>query len=262
MTDKNHNIVFNGDIVEGFSIGQVKKNMSQLFKTDPEKIATLFGGQRAILKKNIDQTTALKYKQVLLKAGALVDIQLGNAQPTITAAQTQQTVSATTNSTAPKTNEAQTTPQEKTDWSIAPAGSELLADNERKSFKPLNIDLKHISMVSAFANTEPEQKPTPDIPDTTQLSVAEVGATIGEGSLANTDIQAPIADLNASLAPVGSDIDPDIASHTVAVDIDISKLTVAPLSEEGLYPERKATPVPPAPDTSHLSVLDIAEEEQ
>lgn len=260
MTDKNHNIVFNGDIAEGFTIGQVKKNMSQLFKTDPAKIAALFSGQRAILKKNIDQATALKYKQVLLKAGALVDIQL-TAQAAAPSTATQ----ASSSSQGSK-NASPVTPQSKkidqaastgADWSIAPTGSELLAEDERSQFEPLDIDLKHISMVSAFANTEESEKPAPLAPDVTHISVADVGTTIGEpGNAKDNDVN--IVDLDATLAPAGSNIDPNIASSAVELDIDISSLSVAPLSEDGLYPERLEPTPPPAPDTSHLSINDDA----
>ncbi len=64
-------IQFKGDIAEGFSIGDVKHNLAALFKVPPEKIEKLFSGTPAVIRKNVDRATALRYQAAMKKAGAI-----------------------------------------------------------------------------------------------------------------------------------------------------------------------------------------------
>lgn len=64
-------IQFQGDIADGFSIGDVKHNLAALFKAPPEKIEKLFSGTPAVIRKNVDRATALKYQAAMKKAGAI-----------------------------------------------------------------------------------------------------------------------------------------------------------------------------------------------
>ena len=71
MEKASYNIIFRGEIAEGKDIGEVKKNLASLFKVNDEKIEKLFSGRPVNIKKNVEQSTALKYKAAIEKAGAL-----------------------------------------------------------------------------------------------------------------------------------------------------------------------------------------------
>jgi len=130
-----YKVVFDGQLVEGFSIGQVKKNIAKLFKLSDERAASIFGGQTVVLKRDADEETAKKYKLVLRKAGAVTRIlpmQADQAKPAASAP-----VAAT-----PKAAMAAKTRDKPTqDWSLsATDGEPLLREDERTQFVELDID--------------------------------------------------------------------------------------------------------------------------
>ena len=67
-------IIFRGDIVFGHQLADVKLRLQQLFKSDAAKIDSLFTGRPVPLKRNLDEATANKYRDALLKAGAMVEV--------------------------------------------------------------------------------------------------------------------------------------------------------------------------------------------
>ena len=71
-----YQIVFSGEVANGWEVDTVKKNLSRLFNADPKVIATLFSGRPVVIRKGIDQDAATKYIAVLANAGGI-----GRAQP-------------------------------------------------------------------------------------------------------------------------------------------------------------------------------------
>ncbi len=74
MSDELFEVAFSGQIAEGADPDQVKAKIASMFKADEAKLAHLFSGKRVIIKKNIDQATANKYKTALSNAGAVCEI--------------------------------------------------------------------------------------------------------------------------------------------------------------------------------------------
>jgi len=70
MSEELYEVAFSGAILEGADIEQVKAKVGAMFKADAAKLAQLFSGKRVVIKKNIDQATANKYKAALTNAGA------------------------------------------------------------------------------------------------------------------------------------------------------------------------------------------------
>ena len=70
----NYNVVFEGNISNGYQIQDVKKNLSELFKIDEKKVDILFNKPRVVLKKGLDYESALKYTKVLQKTGAICKV--------------------------------------------------------------------------------------------------------------------------------------------------------------------------------------------
>ncbi len=82
MSDQQFDIIFRGDIVFGHQLADVKARLQQLFKADAAKVDALFSGRPVPLKRGLDQASAQKYKEALLKAGAQVDIiAMGEIKP-------------------------------------------------------------------------------------------------------------------------------------------------------------------------------------
>ena len=67
----NYNVVFEGAISNGYKIEDVKRNLATLFKIDETKADRLFAKQKVVLKKGLDYDSALKYRQAILKTGAV-----------------------------------------------------------------------------------------------------------------------------------------------------------------------------------------------
>jgi len=74
MSDELFEVAFSGQIKDGADLQQVKAKVGAMFKADETKLAHLFSGKRMVIKKNIDQAMANKYKAALDKAGAVCEI--------------------------------------------------------------------------------------------------------------------------------------------------------------------------------------------
>lgn len=213
MADSDYRVVFEGQIAEGFSIGMVKKNLAKLFKADAERIATIFSGQAVVLKRNIDHPTALKYQAALQKAGAITTLKSAAGEKTPSVVETPQ---ASASSADPVEN----------DWSIAPAGTELLRANERRQYEEANLDVSHISIASSFMSFDTDSDSDSDTvaPDTSHISVAAVGETLGDDSQKEAPVV--VSDLQASIAPVGADLTENRQEHE-PLELDLSHLSLS-----------------------------------
>ncbi len=85
MSDELFEVAFSGQIKEGAELEQVKAKLAAMFKADAAKLAHLFSGKRMLIKKNIDQATANKYKVALNNAGAVCEIKSLSAAPELSA---------------------------------------------------------------------------------------------------------------------------------------------------------------------------------
>ena len=74
MSEELFEVAFSGQIADAADLQQVKAKVAAMFKADEEKLAHLFSGKRVVIKKNIDQATANKYKTALNNAGAICEI--------------------------------------------------------------------------------------------------------------------------------------------------------------------------------------------
>ena len=74
MSDQLFEVAFSGQISEGANLEEVKVRVGKMFNADDAKLVQLFSGKRIVIKKNIDQATAAKYKTALNRAGAECEI--------------------------------------------------------------------------------------------------------------------------------------------------------------------------------------------
>lgn len=212
MADPKYDIYFRGEILAGADETQVKAAIAKIFKADAAKLAVLFSGKVNTIKKSVDKATAAKYQQAFKKAGAKAVITLAKEAQSSPAVLTEQRRQSDKKTLADSS------------WDVLPSGSDLLKPDERRDIPQVTIDTSGIKVVSPFAEIEVADKPLPPAPDTTHISVADVGEDM------NPDRVAPVAEL----------------------ELDLSAFSIA---EAGAtLSDKKEKAVPPAPDTAHIKL--------
>lgn len=69
-----YEIAFSGELVPGAQLEVVQANLAKLFQADAQRIAQLFSGRRVVIKNNLDEAGAEKYRSTLERAGARVEV--------------------------------------------------------------------------------------------------------------------------------------------------------------------------------------------
>jgi len=194
-------IVFDGHLVEGAQPERVKANLGKLFQADEARLELLFSGRRLVLKNNLDEQTAEKYRATLERAGAVASVVIMKVpvpQP-VQAAQPLETLPA-----------AEAQEMEEVELARPPDEPTWL---RKTPVRPGRLQIKpRDAYMAAFSDV--------DAPD---YSVAEAGS----------DMQDP-------------------KPESVVPQLDLSKLSVAPVGSDMGQVPRVATRV--APDTSHLKL--------
>lgn len=75
MEEHAYKIVFNGKIAAGQDPAEVKERLSRIFKLDEDRVEQLLSGSRLVLKRNLSQEAAVKYKQAFDQSGAVCSIE-------------------------------------------------------------------------------------------------------------------------------------------------------------------------------------------
>lgn len=224
MADPRYDIYFRGEILAGADAAQVKAAVAKIFKANDAKLDLLFSGKVNTIKKSVDKATAAKYQQAFKQAGAKAVITLAKVASSPEAPQPKaSTESADVESTSSSSTDDK--PVAEGSWDILPSGSDLLKPDERRNIPDADVDTSAIKILSPFAEIEVAQKEVPAAPDTTHISVANVGEDM------NPERAAPVADL----------------------DLDLSAFSIA---EAGvILVDKKEEVVPPAPDTNHIKLV-------
>lgn len=246
MSAPEFDIVFRGDIVIGHALADVKLRMQQLFKTDAAKVDALFIGRPVPLKRNLDEATAQKYRDVLLKAGALVEVVPAGKF-------------ATPSAPPPKPAAAVTPAQPKVAvWTLAPVGTRLVDAAYRPVVQAPVIDASHLSVRPQSGNlvdaTEKKAEPVAAVV-VPQLGLAELGADL---IAADEKMELPVLEVDVEdwgLAELGSDLvsaseRPKIASTPIAV----GDYGLAPAGSDLGQIKPQVKPV--TPDISKLKLAD------
>ena len=202
MSDQLFEVTFSGQISEGANLDEVKARLGKMFKADDAKLAQLFSGKRIVIKKNIDQATAAKYKTALNRAGAECEVNLpgGEASSAPLAAATPAAAPAAPEAAAPAAPEAAATPSS-TDYetaydgevepppqtdplgitgdqiedlavSVAPVGSELrdaYVEPEEPDIDITGFDIAPVGSELSTAKKEPDPPP----PDTSGITMVD-----------------------------------------------------------------------------------------
>jgi hypothetical protein len=69
-----YQVIFEGKLTGERPLEEVKRNLAALFKMKAEQVDALFIGKPVVIKRDIDQATALKYQAAFKKAGAVCTV--------------------------------------------------------------------------------------------------------------------------------------------------------------------------------------------
>lgn len=248
MDQELFDLVFSGELVPGFELAQVKKNIQSLFRIDETKTDVLFSGKAISLKKGLNSDTVNKYRVAMKKAGARVNIVLCKAVPVAAQAPVASTPTAPGNlqTQSPSGTEVESSGGFSTslgaqpevalearavidapDFGVAEMGGDLLRAEEKEEFIEADIDVSQLSVSAQEGNlVESSELFHPD------------------------DVDVSIPDLD--VAPAGSDVlKPEERKEVEPVVVDISQLSVAEVG--GRLSEEKPE-APAAPDVGHITL--------
>lgn len=243
MSQSEFDIIFRGDIVFGHQLAEVKLKLQQLFKVDAAKVDALFTGRPVPLKRNLDEATANKYRDVLLKAGAMVEVcvsgdGLANAAPKPAAAARAPALPV---------------------WTLAPLGADLLPAKERPAQPaPVSIDTSALSLRPAEGNLVDVSEVHEEI--TAQVVVPDLGlAALGADLISAAEKpELPLVEIeleNWEIAEAGSDLLSDEERPIVlSALVEVSDFGLAPAGSDLGQLKPKVTPV--TPDISNLRLAD------
>ena len=286
-----YDIYYAGQLLEGEQLQDVRARIAKLFKADDRTLERLFSGKAQLLKRDCDKATALKYKQAMERAGALPLIRTsgGGATDTptsaprtpegqppekpMTAAEKIAALAAAAEASDPAHRDsahrdpvsessaavraeqtAGAAPPEAAGVSLAPAGSDVLREDERPVITTADIDTSGLDLDSAGGRLAPEAPPAPPAPDTSHLEMGAVGDDIPTLPRFETELVPDIDGLE--LSPSGTDFTDCAATPATTPQLDLSALELAPAGSDVLEePYRKRPPSEP-PSTDHLSIED------
>ncbi|MFV3305451.1 hypothetical protein ACNFBT_09225 [Pseudomonas sp. NY15181] len=177
-----YEIAFSGRIVPGVQLDSVKANLARLFQADAQRIELLFSGRRMVIKNNLDAEAAEKYRSVIERAGAIVEVvdmdapieEIELAPPP--SADPQQPAA-----TAPP-GRLQVAPRdgymaafaevEALDFGLAPVGADL-QDDKPEAQAP-RVDLSQFSLAPVGSDMgQAKAAPAGPAPDTSHLKLAD-----------------------------------------------------------------------------------------
>jgi hypothetical protein len=266
MSNQEFDIIFRGDIVFGHQLSDVKMRLQQLFKADAAKVDALFSGRPIPLKRGLDQASAEKYKEALIRAGAQVDIVKAGVTKTVSAPVIKSTATPSAVeplSLAQRIERQAAAEQEaaekaalkreqdereqaardaaqgivpsanKDSWSLAPVGSYMLPSSEQVIEEPVAIDTSAISLRAAEAGNILDANEQPPAPVATVIApdfdVAEAGADLVR---ADEKIDLPLLEIELEdwgLADLGEDLISATEKPQVAIPvIHIPDVDLAP----------------------------------
>ncbi len=189
-------VIFRGDITAGQQLVAVKERLKALFKVDDARIEQLFSGRPEVIKKGVDQATADRYRDTLLKAGAVVQVREQAAQVTGSGAiaspppvaqsatlTNAKTAGGDSGSAHPSASEltdglspdavasgavqvASDAPDSRAEWTLAPVGADVLRPDERHQVQPVVVGDIEFELAPAGADLlKPEERSRVEAPE-------------------------------------------------------------------------------------------------
>ncbi|MCP3671289.1 MAG: hypothetical protein GY814_12820 [Gammaproteobacteria bacterium] len=146
MPSQNYDIYFAGEIMEGKNPLEVKRLVSNIFKTNQEQLEKLFSGSRVRIKSNTDEETAAKYRVAFRNAGALIEV-----LPTGSGVEE----TSITDSVNPSN------PAPSNDLTLLPVNTGSLEEYASKTTPQPLPNIEHLSLASAGTTIDESTAPEP-----------------------------------------------------------------------------------------------------
>lgn len=179
-----YEIAFSGRTVPGAQLDSVKANLARLFQADAQRIELLFSGRRMVIKNNLDEAAAEKYRSVIERAGAIVEVvdmdapieEIELAPPP--AADPEQAQAGATAvpgrlQVAPRDGYmAAFADVEALDFGLAPVGADL--QDDKPDAQAPSVDLSQFSLAPVGSDMgQAKAAPAGPAPDTSHLKLAD-----------------------------------------------------------------------------------------
>jgi hypothetical protein len=159
MAERRYDIQFAGELVEGAEAGIVRGRLRERFKLSPEALERLFSGRPVVVKHNLDEAAALRYRAAFREAGAILRIDAVDAP-------------ALDRPTAARSGPEGPGSLASGGLTLAPPGTEV---GEARRPGPRDIDTSHLSLIGGndwtLADCDRPPPPAP-IPDLSHLALA------------------------------------------------------------------------------------------
>ncbi|MCF6323078.1 MAG: hypothetical protein L3J89_01935 [Gammaproteobacteria bacterium] len=185
MSNQYFQVIINGQLVEGAELTQTRQNIAKLFKARPDAVEPMFSGKRISVKKNLDQATARKYQQFIIKAGLKAGVA---PMPGTTAPAEQKPASAPPQEGTLAATEIAAVgsimdsrppaPEANIDTSAYDMDEVGIILDEKPLVAAAEIDTSAISMHEAGVNMMEYEAPPKAEYDLSQLSLADAGETL------------------------------------------------------------------------------------
>jgi hypothetical protein len=238
-----YDVCFAGQLLDGQELQSVRNKIQKLFKANPETLEKLFSGQTQVLKRGCDRDTALKYKKAMEAAGA---------KPMIRACEITADPEPAEPAVAAEDSNVQNSPPDEQNFDLAPVGTDVLRPEERKVPAHTDVDVSHLNLAAAGTTLGQPDQATHNSPDTSHLSMGEVGEDIPNLPDTRTAIAPNTNDI--SLAPEGGDFSDCAPPNDAGPELDLSAIELAPAGVDVLEEQYKKSEKASAPETSHLSL--------
>lgn len=183
---RRYNIFYQGQCLPGFTQAEVRENLADLFKANGNVLDKLFSGLEQKVKGGLDESGAKRYASALRKAGA---------KPIIREIDTP----SQSKDTSSRESTARTAGA--SSLNLSPIGTPILAEHERPSAPPQQIDTRHLSALNPGQYTLPDRC-SPEPPNVSHLSLSADTSPAGYPTLPTRKINT----LGLSLAPDGADL--------------------------------------------------------
>jgi hypothetical protein len=187
-----YEIAFSAQLVPGAQLESVKANLAKLFQADAQRLALLFSGRRIVIKSNLDEAAAEKYRSTLERAGALVEvcalveeieeIELAPPPEPVPAAAASAAMGAAVPPTAGASGRLQVAPRDEymaafvdvdaPDFGMAPVGADL--QDDKPEVQGPDLDLSQLSLAPVGSDMgEAKKAPAGPPPDISHLKLQE-----------------------------------------------------------------------------------------
>jgi hypothetical protein len=75
MAEQLYRVIFEGEILEGSQVQEVKRALAKLYNKREDQVEHYFSGKRLTVKKDVDYETAMKYVKAFERAGAVCRVE-------------------------------------------------------------------------------------------------------------------------------------------------------------------------------------------